>query len=116
MIQDYSGRYSQFHQRQNVVFRKTGTFIADGRFSRIAGLVITVVMVFGVIASFWLGRQIDSGLQELSQNGKLNQELRLERNKLISKQNVLSAKENIEKEALKLGLRVATPDQLKASL
>ena len=112
MMQDYSKRYSPLvGGKQKVGGRDIGTTDGGGRLWKASGMIISIAMVLGVVASFWFGWLINNGLNELSRSEETRVELTNINNNLMAKRDQLLVSERIEEKGKKIGLYPPTSSQ-----
>ncbi len=114
MFQDYAHRYASVTGgRQRVLPREEAGSKENSLFWKVSGIAITVLMILGLVASYWVGWKIRNGLTELARKQTINQTFSgLNKEVMLHRSNLL-ALENFEVTAGKLGLYQPTERQVK---
>lgn len=100
MIQDFSG---VFEGKQAVNVRSV-SFRRHNMFRKVAGAILTGVLVIGVISCLIFGLLIKSGLKELALKQSVKLELINNQQKLYAQRNALLEKDKIVLAAAEMGL------------
>lgn len=106
MIQDYAHRYTLVMGggRQRVSSRDETVFGWSGLLWKVSGVMVVVLMLIGMVFSYWIGWQIRNGLGELAQSQTIYQRFSGLRNKMEVRHGNLLALENFEVAAGEFGL------------
>ncbi|MEW6594654.1 MAG: cell division protein FtsL [Thermodesulfobacteriota bacterium] len=104
MKRDYSARYSAFRRASGAGGSSRAGSGGDGQLNKIGGILLTLVMLFGIGISVWFGWAVRSGLEQLDRENRTRQELLQRHEKLLGQRQALMKKERIEAVAATLGL------------
>jgi hypothetical protein len=112
-MKDYSHRYSgRTSSRQNVYGKRPGGK-NGGRLWKTIGVVVTVAMISGVMASVGFGVALRNGLSQLADSRKENSQLYAQNRVLLDRRDQLEKEERILKAAAEIGLFPPNPDQVR---
>nr|MBF0223763.1 hypothetical protein [Desulfobulbaceae bacterium] len=109
MIQDFS---SIFEGKQTIDVR-TVSFRRNTTFRKVAGAVLTTVLVIGVISCLVFGLLIKSGLKELALKQTVKLELIIDQQRLYAQRNMLLEKDKIVLAAAGMGLHSPKGKQVR---
>lgn len=112
-MKDYSHRYSGVTVSRQRVSGKRPRGRNGGRLWKTVGVVITVAMISGVIASVGFGMALRNGLSQLADSRKENAQLYAQNRVLLDRRDQLEKKERILKAAAEIGLFPPNPDQVR---
>ncbi|MCK5544994.1 MAG: hypothetical protein KAI35_07240 [Desulfobulbaceae bacterium] len=114
MIQDYAHRYTLvMGEMQRVSSRDETGFGRSGLLWKVSGVMVVVLMVIGMVFSYWIGWQIRSGLGELAQSQTIYQKFSGLKNEMEVRRGNLLALENFEVTAGEFGLYRPTDRQVR---
>lgn len=112
-MKDYSRRYSAgTTSKQKVSWKKAGDR-NGGRLWRAFGVLITVAMLTGIVASVSFGLAIRDGLSQLAAGKKEGSLLYAQNKVLFDQRDHLQQEERIIKVAAEIGLFPPRPDQVR---
>ncbi len=112
-MKDYSNRYSAgTTSKQKVLWKKAGNQ-NGGRLWRAFGVLITVAMLTGIVASVCFGLAIRNGLSQLAAGKKEGSLLYAQNKVFIGQRDYLQKEERIIKVAAEIGLFPPRPDQVR---
>ncbi|MEA2083215.1 MAG: hypothetical protein U9O82_03025 [Thermodesulfobacteriota bacterium] len=114
MIQDYAHRYTLvMGERQKVSYQDKTGFNRSGLFWKVSGVTVVVLLLFGMVFSYWIGGQIRSGLGELTRNRMIYHKFSGLKKEMVVHRGNLLALENFEATAGELGLYQPTDEQIR---
>ncbi|MCK5322676.1 MAG: hypothetical protein KAJ45_00975 [Desulfobulbaceae bacterium] len=114
MIQDYAHRYTLvMGEMQRVSPRDETGSGRSGLLWKVSGIMVVVLMVIGMVFSYWIGWQIRSGLGELTQNRMIYHEFSGVKKEMEAHRGNLLALENFEATAGEFGLYKPTNKHLR---
>jgi len=114
MIQDYAHRYTLvMGERQRVSSRDETGSGRSGLLWKASGVMVIVLMLIGMVFSYWIGWQIRSGLGELAQSRTIYQKFSGLKKEMEVRRDNLLALENFQARAGEFGLYRPTDRQVR---
>jgi uncharacterized protein HemX len=112
MIQDYSRRTTTGNRCKKRNADKKMCSSQGGRVHKVIGALIVLVMGIGICISFWMSREINESLHQLSVDKKEQEKLMNSHESLMQERDGLLSREKIEMAAVKRGLFQPTKRQV----
>ena len=112
MIQDYSRRAATSNTRTKRKKDKKMRSFNGRRVHKIIGIFFVLVLGAGISVSFWMSREINQKLHQLSVDKKEQEKLMKSHESLMRERDSLLSREKIEMAAMKRGLFQPTKRQV----
>ena len=112
MIQDYSRRGTSSQRKKKNTKQTMRPSQRSGGVHKVFGALILLVMGIGVSISFWMSREINQSLNQLSVDKKEQEKLMKSHESLMRERDSLLSREKIEMAAMERGLFQPTKRQV----
>lgn len=112
MIQDYSRRATSNQRKKKNTEKTMRPSQRRGGVHKVFGVLILLVMGIGVSISFWMSREINESLNQLSVDKKEQEKLMKSHESLMLERDSLLSREKIEMAAMERGLFQPTKRQV----